>query len=175
MTPRGTTIRASFRAAGCCSRRPLGSTVSSELCSLFRCSAICLRRGEKTRATTRGFRSAPSMHFPSAKRVSRSTRIRLRIRGTGRPITSPATCATRAAINSRSSLSTARIWAARCAGFRSRNFSCAHATAAYTTPTARAPPGRPSAASSLTTGRSFQASCILTPARCRRSQIPRSW
>ena len=41
--------------------------------------------------------------------------------------------------------STARIWDARFAGFRSRSCSCAHATAASTTPMARAPPARRSA------------------------------
>ncbi len=72
------------------------------------------------------------------------------------------------AINSRSSPSTARTSAARCAGFRSRSFSCVPATAASTMPTARALRDRPSADSSLTTGRWFPASCASTPARCRR-------
>jgi hypothetical protein len=44
------------------------------------------------------------------------------------------------------SRSIARIWGARFAGFHSRVCSCAHATAASTIRTARAPPGRRSAA-----------------------------
>ena len=97
-----------------------------------------------------------------------------RIHGTARPTTSPATCAARAAISSRSSPSTARTSAARCAGFRSRSFSCVPATAASTTLTVRAPPVRPSAASSPTTGKSPPANCRSTPAKCLRSRTPRS-
>ena len=51
----------------------------------------------------------------------------------------------------RSSRSTARIWAVRCAGFRSRSCSCAPATAVSITPMAAVPPVRRSVASLPTT------------------------
>ena len=69
------------------------------------------------------------------------------------------TSATRARTSDRkrrsswSSPSIAPTWAVRCRGSRSRACSCAPATAASTTPTANAPPGRRRAACSTASGR----------------------
>lgn len=73
------------------------------------------------------------------------------------------------------SRSIARIWVAQFAGFRSRSFSCARATAECITRTARGPRVRRSAGCSPIAGRSLPASCTLTPARCRHCPIPPAW
>ena len=71
--------------------------------------------------------------------------------GTGRPRISRAGCATSTARSSRYLPSTARTWAARCAGSRSPACSCVRATAASITRMVRARPGlRRAGCSSIT-------------------------
>ena len=96
-----------------------------------------------------------AMSFLQDKRASPSTKTPPRFLGW---TTDNVACYVRvkAPASSTSSLSIARTWAAPCAGFRSRSCSCAHATAASITRTARAPPALLSAASLRTTGRSLR-------------------
>ena len=103
-------------------------------------------REREARDMNPGSRWARWVNFPKGRRVSRLIEARPRIHRMGKPRTFPAGCVAWTVRSSRCLRSIARIWDVRFAGFHSRVCSCAHAMAASTIPTARAPPDLRSAA-----------------------------
>src|ERR1700745_3812293 len=87
-----------------------------------------------------GYLSEESTPSQLVRHVWRSSRTQWAGLGMVKQTVSPAGCAESPRSNSKSLRSTALIWDARFVGFRSLNFSCAHATVAHTTRTAAGPP-----------------------------------
>ena len=108
-----------------------------------------------------GCRSAPSISFPAGQTRLATYRNPNREPSMGKPRIFPAGSAISTARSSRYLRSIARTSAVRCAGFRNRVCSCVRATAAFTTPMARAPPGRRSAACSNTATRCEQGNLLI--------------
>ena len=154
-SPRGVAPVATFQSRHRAQRRRRACARRSG----FALSARAMEKGCELRLLDL---ARPSRRIPHRRNAPRVLQESVGgIHGTARPTTSPVTCGEKATASSRSSPSTALTLGARCAGSRSRSSSCARATAASTTLTVRAHPGRPSADSSPITGKSSQESCRI--------------